>query len=44
MNNFVTESLVAYLVDQMLHNPKATHVFHEKKYIQIFRAFCLCGD
>jgi hypothetical protein len=33
-----------YLVERMLHNNKATHEFHEKKYIEIFRAFCICGD
>lgn len=32
VNNFVTEDLVAYLVDKMLYNSKS-HEFQEIKYI-----------
>lgn len=26
------------------NNPNKSHEFLEKKYIEIFRAFCICGD
>lgn len=45
VNNFVTENLVVLLVDRMLNDPnKQSNVFYEKKYLEIFRAFCICGD
>lgn len=46
VNNFVTENLVVLLVDRMLTDPnqKKSNEFFEKKYLEIFRAFCICGD
>ncbi len=44
VNNFVTEELIDYLVGRMLDNPTPSHEFLQKKYIEIFRAFCICGD
>lgn len=48
VNNFVTDELVEHLVEMMpneeiLADRDMTKVFHEKKYIEIFRAFCICG-
>ena len=42
VNNFVTEDLIKYLVDNMLK--PAGFEFNEKKYVEIFRAFCICGN
>lgn len=40
MENFVTADLVSYLYEKMM-NLKSEKGFVEKKYIDIFRAFCI---
>ena len=46
INNFVTDKLVKTLTKDMLTNKDGKGrggEFYEKKYIEIFRAFCICG-
>jgi hypothetical protein len=43
VKNFVTDDLVKKLSDKMM-NQKDSFYFHEKKYLQIFRLFCIVGD
>ena len=46
INHFVTEKLVDTLTTDMLKKKEVKGrdgEFFEKKYIEIFRAFCICG-
>ncbi len=41
VNNFVSEELIQELTKNMLLKSK-NHIFYEKKYLEIFRLFCIC--
>jgi hypothetical protein len=43
VKNFVTDGLVSKLANRMI-NQKEHFLFYEKKYLEIFRLFCLVGD
>jgi hypothetical protein len=42
VDNFVSDKLIQYLSHQMIDR-KFNYIFHEKKYIEIFRLFCIVG-
>lgn len=43
MKNFVTDGLVSKLANRMINQTK-DYNFSEKKYLEIFRLFCIIGD
>jgi hypothetical protein len=43
VKNFVTDGLVTKLANRMI-NQKENFMFYEKKYLEIFRLFCIVGD
>lgn len=43
VNNFVTERLLNYLTESMLQRMHDSPLFDEKKYLEIFRLFCITG-
>lgn len=40
VNNFVTDELIQYLASEMIDS-KIHYIFKEKKYLEIFRKFCI---
>lgn len=42
VNNFVTDEFVSFLAQTMIRT-ETDHEFKEIKYLEVFRAFCICG-
>jgi len=42
VNNFVSDELIKYLSSEMIDSPMH-YIFKEKKYLEIFRKFCIVG-
>ena len=49
VNNFVNERVITYLTNHYTNGPQDPHEserkkYHEKKYLEIFRLFCIVGN
>lgn len=43
VTNFVSDKLLEYLTESMLQRVIDSQTFDEKKYLEIFRLFCITG-